>query len=88
MGAFARRRFPSAVGPGWLICPCRVDVRARALRVFTVEMAIMVGGQTIQARLVQARETAEVTVESGTCQITVEPGITRAPHYQPGHQAA
>jgi hypothetical protein len=76
-----------------------VNVPARALRVFTVEMTIMVGGQTIQVGLAHARKTAEFTVEAGTCQIAVEPGMTitaprttsrdikrhKAPDYQPGH---
>jgi hypothetical protein len=35
-------------------------------------------GQKIQAGLAHARKTAEVTVESDTYQITVEPGITRS----------
>jgi hypothetical protein len=41
-----------------------------------VRGAIMIGGQKIQAGLAHARKTAEVTVEAGTCQITVGPGIT------------
>jgi len=36
----------------------------------------MVGRQKIQVGLAHARKTAEVTVEAGTCQITVEDGIT------------
>lgn len=36
----------------------------------------MVGGQKIQVGLAHARKTAEVIVEAGTYQITVEPGIT------------
>ena len=36
----------------------------------------MIGGQRIQVGLAHARKTAGVTVEAGTCQITVEPGIT------------
>jgi len=36
----------------------------------------MAGGQKIQVGLAHARKTAEVTVEAGTCQITIEPGIT------------
>jgi hypothetical protein len=37
-----------------------------------------------------SRETAEVTVEADTYQITVDHAITitAPPHYQPGHQAA
>jgi hypothetical protein len=36
----------------------------------------MIGGQKIQADLVHARKTAEITVEADTYRITVEPGIT------------
>ena len=36
----------------------------------------MVGGQKIQVGLAHARKTAEVIVEAGTYQITVEAGIT------------
>ena len=42
----------------------------------SVRGTIMVGGQKIQVGLAHARKTAEVTVEAGTCQITIEPGIT------------
>jgi hypothetical protein len=42
----------------------------------SVRGAIMIGGQRVQAGLIHARKTAEVTVEADTCQITVEPGIT------------
>ena len=38
--------------------------------------AIMIGGQKIQVGLAHARKTAEVSVEAGTYQVTVEPGIT------------
>jgi hypothetical protein len=58
----------------------------------------MIGGQKIQVGLVHARKTAQVTVESDTYQITVEPGIIitaprttsqdikrhKASDYQPG----
>lgn len=37
----------------------------------------MVNGQKIQVGLAHARKTAEVTVESDTYQITVNPGIHR-----------
>jgi hypothetical protein len=36
----------------------------------------MIGGQKIQVGLSHARQTAHVTVEADTYQITVEPGIT------------
>ena len=36
----------------------------------------MVGGQKIQVGLVHARKTAQITVESDTHRITVDPGIT------------
>ena len=42
----------------------------------SVRGAIMVVGQKIQVGLAHARRAAEVTVESDTYQITVEPGIT------------
>jgi len=38
----------------------------------------MTGGQRIQVGLPHAGKTVEITVESDTCQITVEPGITIA----------
>jgi hypothetical protein len=38
--------------------------------------AIMIGGQRIQVGLPHAGKTAEITIESDTCQITVEDGIT------------
>ena len=52
--------------PGPLTVTRRVSVRG----------AIMIGGQRIQVGLPHAGKTAEVTVESDTYQITVEPGIT------------
>src|SRR5262249_19238465 len=42
----------------------------------SVRGAIMIGGQRIQVGLPHAGKTVEITVESDTCQITVEPGIT------------
>jgi hypothetical protein len=36
----------------------------------------MADGQKIQVGLARARKTVEVTAGPGTCQITVEPGIT------------
>jgi hypothetical protein len=42
----------------------------------SVRGAIMIGGQKIQVGLAHARKTAEVTVESDTYQIAIEPGIT------------
>ena len=36
----------------------------------------MIGGQKIQAGLVHARKTVQVSAGPGTCQIAVEPGIT------------
>ena len=42
----------------------------------SVRGAIMIGGQKIQVGLAHARKTAEVTVESHTYQIAIEPGIT------------
>jgi hypothetical protein len=35
----------------------------------------MIGGQQVQAGLPHAGKTAGVTVESGACQVTVDPGI-------------
>ena len=45
------------------------------IRRVPVRGAIMAGGQRIQVGLAHARKTAQVTVESDTCQITVKPGI-------------
>ena len=42
----------------------------------SVRGAIMIGGQRIQVGLPHAGKLTEVTVESDTYQITVEPGIT------------
>ena len=42
----------------------------------SVRGAIMIGGPRIQVGLPHAGKTVEITVESDTCQITVEPGIT------------
>ena len=42
----------------------------------SVRGAIMIGGQRIQVGLPHAGQTAEITVESDTYQITVEDGIT------------
>jgi hypothetical protein len=69
-----------------------------ATRRVSIRGAITVGGQKIQVGLAHARKTAEVTVEAGTYQITVDPGITitaprttsrdikrhKASNYQPG----
>ena len=52
--------------PDPLVVTRRVSVRG----------SIMVGGQRIQVGLAHARKTAQVTVESDTYQIAVEPGIT------------
>jgi hypothetical protein len=73
--------------PGPLTVTRRVSVRG----------AIMIGGQKIQAGLGHARKTVKVTVETGTCQIMVDPGIIvtaarttsrdirrhKAPNYRP-----
>jgi hypothetical protein len=78
--------------PGPLAVKRRVSVRG----------AIMPGGQKIQVGLPDARKLAEVTVEAGTCQITIEPGSTitaprvtgrsthrhQASSYQPGTTVA
>lgn len=42
----------------------------------SIRGAIMIGGQRIQAGLPHAGKTAEITIEPGTYQITVEEGIT------------
>ena len=63
-----RRNSPAAPAPR----PAHGDTAGAGAR------AIMTGGQRIQAGLPHAGKTAEVTVESGTCQVTVEPGITIA----------
>jgi hypothetical protein len=52
--------------PDPLVVTRRVSVRG----------SIMVGGQKIQVGLAHARKTVQVTVESDTYQIAVEPGIT------------
>ncbi len=52
--------------PGPLVVTRRVSVRG----------SVMVGGQKIQVGLAHARKTVQVTVESDTYQVTVEPGIT------------
>jgi hypothetical protein len=92
----ARQRLRGAraavAGPPRLPDPLTVTRRV------SVRGAIMIGGQKIQVGLVHARKTAQVTVESDTYQITVEPGITitaprttsqdikrhKASDYQPG----
>jgi hypothetical protein len=56
--------------------PPRLPEPVVVTRRVSVRGAIMIGGQKIQVGLAHARKTAEVTVEAGTCQITVEPGIT------------
>jgi hypothetical protein len=53
------------------ILPEPLVVRRRV----SVRGAIMIGGQKIQVGLAHARESAEVTVEADTYQITVEPGV-------------
>jgi hypothetical protein len=45
----------------------------------SVRGAIMIGGQHIQVGLPHAGKTAEVTIETGISQITVEDGITISP---------
>jgi hypothetical protein len=42
----------------------------------SIRGAIMIGGQRIQVGLPHAGQTAEVTVEADTYQITVEDGMT------------
>jgi hypothetical protein len=42
----------------------------------SVRATIMIGGQRIRVGLHDAGKTAEVTIETDTCQITVENGIT------------
>jgi transposase InsO family protein len=56
--------------------PPRLPEPLTVTRRVSVRGAIMVGGQKIQVGLAHARKTAEVTVETDTYQITVEPGIT------------
>jgi hypothetical protein len=78
--------------------PPRLPEPAVVTRRVSARGAIMVGGQKIQVGLAHARKTAEVTVESDTYQIIVEPDITitaprttsrdikrhKASNYQPG----
>jgi hypothetical protein len=52
--------------------PAPLTVRRRV----SIRGAIMIGGQRIQVGLPHAGKTAEITIESGTYQITVEDGIT------------
>jgi hypothetical protein len=68
----------------------------------SVRGAIMAGGQKIQVGPPHARKLAEIIVGAGTCQITIEPGITitapriasrsihrhKASSYQPGATVA
>jgi hypothetical protein len=54
----------------------RLDVPQLVRRRVSVRGAIMIGGQRIQVGLPHAGKTAEVTIETGTYQITVEDGIT------------
>ena len=56
--------------------PPRLPEPVVVTRRVSVRGAIMIGGQRIQVGLAHARKTAEVAVEAGTYQITVEPGIT------------
>jgi hypothetical protein len=56
--------------------PPRLPDPLTVTRRVSVRGAIMIGGQKIQVGLVHARKTAQVTVESDTYQITVDPGIT------------
>ena len=55
--------------------PPRLPEPLTVTRRVSVRGAIMIGGQRIQVGLPHAGKTAEVTVESDTYQITVEPGI-------------
>lgn len=56
--------------------PPRLPKPLVVTRRVSVRGSVMVGGQKIQVGLAHARKTVEVTVEAGTYQITVEPGIT------------
>jgi hypothetical protein len=56
--------------------PPRLPEPLTVTRRVSVRGAIMIGDQRIQVGLPHARKTAQVTVESDTYQITVEPGIT------------
>jgi hypothetical protein len=56
--------------------PPRLPDPVTVTRRVSVRGAIMIGGQRIQVGLQHAGKTADVTVESDTYQITVEPGIT------------
>jgi hypothetical protein len=56
--------------------PPRLPEPLTVTRRVSVRGAIMIGGEKIQVGLAHARKMAEVTVESDTYQISVEPGIT------------
>jgi len=56
--------------------PPRLPDPLLVARRVSVRGAIMIGGQRIQVGLPHAGKTVEITVESDTYQITVEPGIT------------
>jgi transposase InsO family protein len=56
--------------------PPRLPDSLTVTRRVSVRGAIMIGGQKIQVGLAYARKTVEVTVESDTYQVRVEPGIT------------
>jgi transposase InsO family protein len=78
--------------------PPRLPEPLTVTRRVSMRGTIMIGGQKIQVGLAHARKTAEVTVESDTYQIAIEPGITitaprttsrdikrpKASNYQPG----
>lgn len=55
--------------------PPRLPEPLTVTRRVSVRGAIMIGGQTIQVGLPHARRTAEVTVQSDSYQITIEPGV-------------
>jgi hypothetical protein len=56
--------------------PPRLPEPLVVTRRVSVRGAIMIGGQRIQVGLAHACKSAEVTVQAGTYQITVEPGST------------
>ncbi len=55
--------------------PCMPEPLTVRRRI-SVRGTIMIGGQRIQVGLPYAGKTAEVTIETDTCQITVEDGVT------------
>jgi transposase InsO family protein len=56
--------------------PPRLPESLTVARRVSVRGSIMIGGQKIQVGLAHARKTVEVSVETDTYQVTVEPGIT------------